>query len=275
MSVETTARCIAMASRTLTLVPAETVVGHEYQIGFNVERPHVGDEAQHADAWIGRGFGRIGESAPIREVIGAADHRERSWSGNLSRSRGQTLPGEKALGGDVGEMAERSDEEQALAGLSGSGGSAPRSTPFSITAVATPRAPSSSASFGDMTTTRGKRRTARVSKRRQRNDVPRGGECALAAGDLGEEVEGDVVFHQHVAAQYSASCVYSTCSSSKPKDAALLGDGLAHGGRAEFVDFRAAAGWTSAARGSAASSPAPRGRRIPAAERCPARHRHR
>ena len=36
---------------------------------------------------------------------------------------------------------------------------------------------------------------------------------------------------------YSASCVYSTWSVSKPKARALLADGLAHGGRAKLVDL--------------------------------------
>src|ERR1035437_7842071 len=112
-------------------------------------------------------------------------------------------------------------------GASGAARKRLRSTPLGITTLGTPTI---SASFSDITTTRGNCRRARVSKRRHRQkahaaerarrrraharelpegtafeaapaeDVPRGGKRALAARDLLEQVESDVMFHQDVAA---------------------------------------------------------------------------
>ena len=64
-----------------------------------------------------------GESVKARQYVRGPGRRppSLSCSGNLSRSSGQTLFGEEAVGRDVGEMAETSDEEQALAGAFGLG----------------------------------------------------------------------------------------------------------------------------------------------------------
>jgi protein-L-isoaspartate(D-aspartate) O-methyltransferase len=126
--------------------------GHDDEVGFAVERADVGTNPSMRMRGSGGGFGRIGEGAPVGEMIGAADHGQLHLRKLVAQQRPDAL-GEKAIGGHVGKVAERADEEQALAGrFRLPAGKRSRSTPFSIT---TARAgPSISASLGDITTTR-------------------------------------------------------------------------------------------------------------------------
>ena len=62
---DTTARPIAIATSTLMFVPSKTVVGTQHQVGFYIEGAHIGDEAQQTDAFIDRGLGQAGRSAPV------------------------------------------------------------------------------------------------------------------------------------------------------------------------------------------------------------------
>ena len=62
---DTTTRPIAIATSTLMFVPSKTVVGTQHQVGFYIEGAHIGDEAQQTDAFIDRGLGQAGRSAPV------------------------------------------------------------------------------------------------------------------------------------------------------------------------------------------------------------------
>ena len=145
-------------------------------------------------------------------------------------------------------------------GVSGSARKRSRSTPFGITTLGTPTI---SASFSDITTTRGNRRRARVSKRRQRKASHAARESALAARDLREQVEGDVVLHQDVAAVFGKLRVLHL-QRLEAEGAALLARWPAAWRASGTRGPRAAAACSSAARDSAASPPAPRARRTPA-----------
>ncbi len=118
-------------------------------------------------------------------------------------------------------------------GTSGAARKRSRSTPLGITTLGTPTI---SASFGDMTTTRGKAAQGAGFEAAPAEGVPGGGERALAARDLGEEVEGDVVLHQDVAAVFGELGVFHL-ERFEAEGAALFADGLPHGGRAELVDL--------------------------------------
>ena len=88
--VETTARSIAIASRTLRLVPAETERGNDGEIRFDIERPDVGDEFEQADAIVLRDGREPGVLAPVEQRIRAGDYCERDLRQNVSRRIGQT-----------------------------------------------------------------------------------------------------------------------------------------------------------------------------------------
>ena len=136
--VETTARCIAIASSTFTLVPAETVVGTMTRFASTYSGRTSRDEAEHPNALVVARLGRVGEGAPIGEVVGAADDGQLHSREPLPQQRPDAL-GEKAIGLDVGEVPERSDEQQPLARRAPARGrKRARSTPFSTTTLATP-----------------------------------------------------------------------------------------------------------------------------------------
>ena len=97
------------------LVPAETSVGTRTRFGFDVERAHVGDEAENLDAIILRDFQKTGVFTPVQRRIGSGHDRQGDF-GRFLAQPGPDLIEEKAEGNDVGEVAEGSDEEQALAG---------------------------------------------------------------------------------------------------------------------------------------------------------------
>ena len=119
-------------------------------------------------------------------------------------------------------------------GASGAGRKRSRSTPLGITVLGTPTI---SASFSDITTTCGKRRKRASFEAAPAEGVPRGGERSLAARDLREQIEGDVVLHEDVAAVLRELGVLDL-QRLEAEGATLFADGLPHGRRAELVDLR-------------------------------------
>src|SRR5262249_21193474 len=67
--------------------------------------------------------------------------------------------------------------------------------------------------------------------------VPPRRDCALAAGDLTEQIKSDVMLNQHVTAIFRKLGVFDL-EQLKTENAALRSQRLAHGGTAELVDLR-------------------------------------
>ncbi len=128
-------------------------------------------------------------------MAGAAHHGE-GHTGELVAQERPDFFGEETVGGDIGEVAEAADEEQALARGFGRGAEA-----VEVHAVGN-HGTGNADHFGVLF-----RHHDDLGEAAQRasfeaapaEGIPRGGERSLAARDLGEEVEGDVVLHQDVA----------------------------------------------------------------------------
>jgi len=95
-----------IASRTFTFVPAETVVGTITRFASTYSGRTVRHKVQHLDALI-RGQARVNRQKARQDVSGSAPQTTvRVICGNLSRSSGQICSVKKTVRFNVGKMAE-------------------------------------------------------------------------------------------------------------------------------------------------------------------------